>query len=851
VAERILVVEDDEFMRASLQMELEGAGFQVAVAQNGIEAINLTKEENFDLIICDVRMPGMNGLTALTAIKEYQPMARNIVITGYASPDAPVQALKMKVDDYLLKPFSSEEFLRSVRASLEQYRACAGREGGAFRFKESFLRILSGIVFESRISHLVGHSERVARLALQMARDLGFSSQRTMSLYLAALLHDIGQMEVPQQMLEKDRLGEEEIGLIKNHPALARDLLEPFKEMKDVSTIIFHHHEKWDGTGYPRGLRAERIPLESRILALAEAYDSLVSERPYRSKKGSREALRQLEKEAGTSFDPHLVKIFAKLHDLYRSDAAAESKGPGHDDPHRAAFLLNLADTYREIGNYDVALTAYSQANDLLAGGEPPELYVRLLMGKSVLLECRGDLPEALALIEEALAYARQRDLDSARGQFLLQKAHVHLLARDGIDLTEIIEQAREIFTVWESSYDLCRADFFLAVWFAAEGSSEDAFGACWRSFVQKAGAAGLLDIAARYRDHTFSASRFSLARSQANEETAGLLRAGGAWAIDVLERLLEADDTVVRLRTLDILGTMKEQEARALLSRARLDTDAIVAGKSSVLLSHRPQPVAEPLLQIFFFGRFRVLVGDSPLDDDVWVTRKIRSLFAYLASRRGDIINEERLMDLFWEQGGEKARHSLHNSISQIRRVLAPHLGPGARKAVVNRKDGYMFNREIGCFVDLEAFDLHCHKGRLLKDQGRWDEALAELQKAERLYRGDFLEGSYEEWSDDLRLKCQTKYAEALQTLAQYFLDRKKYEVSIDYWKKILARDNCLEDAYLGLMQCHVLAGRQNEAIRTYHQCVQTLKKELDLAPAPSIVEYYLRLVHGPQSPP
>lgn len=175
--EHILVVEDDEFMRFTLETELEAAGYRVSLAENGQAAIELARQQYFDLIICDIRMPGLNGLETLSALRAHQPEARNIVVTGYADPDAPITAVKLKVDDYLMKPFTSEQFLASVRKSLEGQLQELRKRRSTQKLREVFLHALER-----------GQDRAPAARALRLARELGLSPARAQSLQLAAWL---------------------------------------------------------------------------------------------------------------------------------------------------------------------------------------------------------------------------------------------------------------------------------------------------------------------------------------------------------------------------------------------------------------------------------------------------------------------------------------------------------------------------------------------------------------------------------------------------------------------------------------------------------------------------------------
>ncbi len=845
MAERILVVDDDEFMRSSLQLELEAEGFIVATAKDGMEAIERSREYNFDLIVCDIRMPGIDGLDTLKTIKEVQPMARNMVITGYASPDAPVTALKMKVDDYLLKPFSSEEFLQSVRNALKEYRKYSQHQRSPLRFKDSLLTIISAILFESRFSFLVGHSERVARLCLKIGKKMGFSSQQLQSLYLAAQLHDIGHIELPPYILEKREFDKDDLAVVRSHPVIARDMLIPFRELREIATIIFHHHEKWNGNGYPKGLKGDQIPLESQIIGIAEMYDSLVSERPHRKRKNSEEALELMEKESGMSFDGGLVKILKEA--LCIDDCEEIQPLPAAPDyPEHALSLINLADLYRNMGHFDVALKAYTLASELLSREEMPELVLKVQLGRLLINAAQGQLKDALEIGMSARQLAKEKSLHYLEARLALEIAVIKLKCGDIEGLEEMMLQAHETFTVWETAYQRCEADFLLSVYHARKDDNLHLFTSFFSDFIRCTQSGRFYEILRSRADLASESVQYALDHDIELDALKKLFKDNDGAPVEILERIMDQGSTSLRLKSLDIIAEIDDSRARAILSKAHLDSDRLIREKSSLLLHSSKISTVAPLIQIFFFGKFRVLISDRLIEDEVWPTRKMMSLFAYLASRRGEIRNEETLMELFWPQGDEKARHSLHNCISQIRKIFTPLIGEDSRKLILRKRDGYTFNKDACCWIDIEEFDAHVFRGKSKADGSNWEEALLELQKAERLYTGEFLENSYEDWSGDLRFKSSARLIEILHILGTYFFDKKKYEVSADYWKKILTHDNCMEDAYLGLMICHTAQGNTNEAIKVYHECARTLKKELDLPPPASIIETYLRLVDG-----
>jgi len=829
MAAHILIVDDDPHMRASLQMELEAEGFQVTVAPNGLDAIELAGKKHFDLVLCDVRMPDIDGIETITAIKEVQPVTKTIIITGYASQDTPISALKLKVDDYLMKPFPIDSLTESIKTALERSGKGPVPEGPS-KYHQSFLKIITGMLFETRIPHLAGHSERVARMSMRIGRRLGFTPAHLQNIFLAALLHDIGYADLPPQMLEKKKFQEGDYDLVRDHPRRARELLSPFTQFRDIATVIFCHHERWDGRGYPQGLAADKIPLESRIIAVAEAYDSLVSERPHKTKRSSHEALKLMEKESGSSFDPSLVAILPSLieEDGREEEAAGDLATSNEED--RAAVLVRLGDLYRERGAFDIAQQAYDEAEALLTGQDSAGLLIGVLVGRASLLHRQGRTDEALDEARKAQALARSKSLQIQDAQAALMMAHLKILKNDIQGAEELLSGAREIFSLWESASHVGEADFLLSSLHALEGDAgSEAFFDLFTGFL----AARSPEIVNKYRDVAHLPLGFAISRGIFRDEIAGLLRQTDA-SKEILERMLEWVNPLAKPAVKALADGMEEREK---------DRPVKTGGGAPVRKS-------DALIQVFFFGKFRVAAGDQVLSEEAWTTRKAKSLFAYLSSRLGEAESEERLMELFWLEGSTNARHALHNCITVVRKIFMPFLGSSTVKIIQKKKTGYYLNREIGCLIDLEGFQWHYHRGRALFEQGSLNEGLTELQKAEELYTGNFMEGSYDEWSDNLRLVTRNNYLELMHTLGMYFFEKEKYQVCMEYWKKALAADNCFEDAYQGLMLSHAALDNRNEAIRIYHQCVQTLKKELDLTAPPKLMEIYYRLVDGQKVP-
>ena len=241
---------------------------------------------------------------------------------------------------------------------------------------------------------------------------------------------------------------------------------------------------------------------------------------------------------------------------------------------------------------------------------------------------------------------------------------------------------------------------------------------------------------------------------------------------------------------------------------------------------------------QIKLFGPFRVLFQGRLFPDEDWNSRKDRLLFAYLGAQAGKVVTEETLLELLWNHGGEKARHSLHNSVSQARRVLSRFSGLKGRDLIERVSDGYRLG---GCFeVDLALFGEFFENGTKQSLAGSWESALLHLQRAERLVRGDFMEGDYQEWTFPLREDVELRLVDLLSTLAGYFSHRGKFEKAVEYWRRVLELDRCSEEAYESLLELYRELGRQADAHRLYLAAEASFEEELGVAVPDSVVQAY-----------
>jgi len=347
---RILIVDDELGPRESLRMILKPS-FDVYTAKDGISALEIIKKTPIDLVTLDLRMPGMPGEEVLKHIKNYDPSIGVIIITGYGTLQSAVEAIKYKVFDYILKPFNVPDILSVVKKCIERRNVSSKiknvlektkRDAKShseiyeqithflnqlnescyyFLRRESYLEFVRVLAttLESKDRYTLGHSERVCYYSSLIADGLGLSSDEKEKLQISAYLHDIGKVGISDIYISKEGpLDENEWAIMREHPIKGIKIISPLGLPSDVIEGIKHHHERFDGKGYPEGLSGKRIPLFARIIAIADAYDALTIGRPYKSPLSKNEALLEIKKCAGSQFDEELVKVF--IEEIKKND---------------------------------------------------------------------------------------------------------------------------------------------------------------------------------------------------------------------------------------------------------------------------------------------------------------------------------------------------------------------------------------------------------------------------------------------------------------------------------------------------------------------------------------------------
>lgn len=323
--EKILVVDDESAARAALDSLLRREGFEVHTASDGPTALAECAKFRPDLILLDILMPGMNGFEVCRRIKA-TPETRLtpvVLITGLSATEDRIEGINAGADDFLCKPIDFNELLARTRSllRLKQYTdELENAEAVLFTLAESI---------EARDPYTRGHCERLAEMSTRLGTRLGIPEEHIKALGWAGIVHDIGKIVVPDAILLKPGpLTPEEMAVMRKHSVVGERICAPLRSFRLVTPIIRHHHEKRDGSGYPDGLRGEEIPLTARVLQLADVYDALTTDRPYRTAVPFEEGLRIMDEEAKLGWWDQ--ELFDKFREMIRETHPVSVAGKIH-----------------------------------------------------------------------------------------------------------------------------------------------------------------------------------------------------------------------------------------------------------------------------------------------------------------------------------------------------------------------------------------------------------------------------------------------------------------------------------------------------------------------------------------
>ncbi|MGH9378718.1 MAG: HD domain-containing phosphohydrolase [Terriglobia bacterium] len=331
VNERVLLVDDEPSVRRMMNDALRKEGYNCRSCSNGEDALHLLRREGFEVVITDLYMPGISGMAVLKEGQKVRPESAFLVVTGEQDARVGVEAMKQGAIDYLVKPFPIQSLISSVRrAAQKKNQDHEARVRGEYyqnlvakrtaQLKSALAKIGQGYeatvetlgsLLDIRDSEMAGHAHRVSLYTFELAKRMDLPRGLWKDFVLGAFLHDVGKIGIPSEILLKpDRLTPAEMTVMRTHVTIGYNIVKRIEHLQKTAEIVRSHHERFDGNGYPRGLKGEEIPLGARIFSIADTLDAMTSNRPYRRALPMERAYEEIRACAGLQFDPKLVQVF-------------------------------------------------------------------------------------------------------------------------------------------------------------------------------------------------------------------------------------------------------------------------------------------------------------------------------------------------------------------------------------------------------------------------------------------------------------------------------------------------------------------------------------------------------------
>lgn len=342
--EHTILIVDDEINNLQLLKRTLRGKYKILTASNGLEGLETLKDNigDISLIVSDHKMPIMEGTKFLEEANNIAPDVIKILLTGFSDIEIITDAVnKCNLFQYILKPFNPDELQEIVKNGIDKFDLASSKSLILKDLKELFYKTIKSIAsaLDAKDPYTHGHSMRVTLYSIILAKELNAPESELESIEMAGLLHDIGKIAIPQAILCKPgRLTDDEFVIMKSHPENSERLIASIKKLHEVSPGIKHHHERWDGKGYPDKLAGEDIPYTARIIAIADTYDAMTSTRSYRKALDHDIAIDEIQKCAGTQFDPVLAQKFVEIENIIRA---------AKDNPEE--FYMQYSSLYKEI----------------------------------------------------------------------------------------------------------------------------------------------------------------------------------------------------------------------------------------------------------------------------------------------------------------------------------------------------------------------------------------------------------------------------------------------------------------------------------------------------------------------
>ena len=321
---KIIAVDDEEGIIDSLTVFLERSGYKLVGVSDPVKAIEIVKKEHFDLMLLDFIMTPLHGDQVVEQIRKFDKELYILLLTGHKDIAPPLETIKrLDIQGYCEKSDKFDQLLLLIESavkSIDQMREIKRINNELSetnqKLEKAYMESIETLRYtvEAKDPYTKGHSDRVAQYSVLIGKKMGLSEEDQKTLLIGGLFHDIGKIGVPDTILRKpDRLTDEEYSEIKNHPSIGAHILAPATIFQDIIPIVKHHHERYDGKGYPSQLKGEDIPLFARIAAIADTFDAMTSKRTYRDELSLETVIAEIERCKGTQFDPKIADVFLDI----------------------------------------------------------------------------------------------------------------------------------------------------------------------------------------------------------------------------------------------------------------------------------------------------------------------------------------------------------------------------------------------------------------------------------------------------------------------------------------------------------------------------------------------------------
>lgn len=360
----ILYVEDEVEIRENIAILLRKIFPHVDIANNGEEGLEKYLKNTYDIVITDILMPKMNGLELIRHIRENNLKQEVIVISAYTDSEYFIQSIQLAVTGYIIKPIDLNQTLNVLAQSVDKLTLF--RENEMYKTQlesmvedrtKTILKLQNQLVenyehaiyslvamIEDRDTYTGGHSERVATYSRDIAKEMGISDEECQLIYQAGILHDVGKIITPDSILLKPgKLTEQEYSLIKDHVVAGYKILSEIPMYQELAEIVYTHHEHYDGSGYPQGIKGEDIPIYARIMTIADTFDAMTTSRIYKTKKSAADAIKELKKLSGIWYDPLVLQSAIKVLERVNINEVIKQEPKSYIDEERFSYFYKDA----------------------------------------------------------------------------------------------------------------------------------------------------------------------------------------------------------------------------------------------------------------------------------------------------------------------------------------------------------------------------------------------------------------------------------------------------------------------------------------------------------------------------